>query len=998
MELLASWRDWPQRRGWYLAEHIPNVISVGPDAGRNLDERTFLRSIREHLDTEEWEALGLLVVQVEKRDPAVVAELRAKANRARAQELDEAQEAKWAERERKREVEAEGRRLRRAELARERDEQLAVKRAAAQAERDRIAALEAAKQEEHAREVRERAAKRRALLNGLAHELNARFLDASDWLTQNDPHGLIAEQEFQDAVADHVTSWCRRNLTMPNGSAFIPDLEQAAAIGTVRRHALVGARAGSGKTTTMVARSVFLIKACKVDPETIMMLAFNVAAADEMRDRLEKLLPGTRVPHVMTFHALAHRIVHPAQNLLLDQSDSMRALSRHVQDVVDDLIQSAATQGLVRDVMLAYFKRDWGRIISRGDNLSATDQVDYRRHLQDESIKGDFVKSYGEKMIANILFSNGIAGDGRDEQSYYGYEHGVRWNGRDYKPDFSVYDQSGKRRIVIEYFGVRGDPDYDEMAQDKREFWAGRDEVFLEYVPRDVAQPGFEGRLLADLRAAGAPLRRLSDEEVWHRIKKRALDRFTDAATTIIGRARQRRWVGDDLRREWTTYGFEDEDLDRFIGLSAQLLDAYNASLASNGKEDFTGLMWRAVDEVLDGTTSFGRGGQVEGHLSNLRHLVIDEFQDFSLMFYELLQAILQSTPDCRVMAVGDDWQAINEFAGSTTHYFTAFEKYFANPARLALTTNRRSAPALVSLGNAVMSGRGAPARAGRTEVGVIREYKADAFDPSPIEAAAFGEYDRQTPPLLRLIQNHRTMGRTVAVLTRRRRGIWNVKMNGDEQSFADFGSYGAYLRQILDVEDPEELRFNSTHGFKGQEADAVILLDVTQRNYPLIHPTWTLFQVFGDTVQTLTEAERRLFYVGVSRAHVHLDVVTANRDPSEFWGAARGSTRVIQGEWDSLSEVRLGSSDGRVEVRVYNSSVDDFDKSRDLLKRDRFRYRGGAATYWWRLIPEGEIDNNVLLEAPWAQQPGVRIEVWRDARLDFHHRVPGGRQAWAPF
>ena len=41
------------------------------------------------------------------------------------------------------------------------------------------------------------------------------------------------------------------------------------------------------------------------------MLAFNVAAADEMRDRLEKLLPQGRVPHVMTFHALAHRIVHP---------------------------------------------------------------------------------------------------------------------------------------------------------------------------------------------------------------------------------------------------------------------------------------------------------------------------------------------------------------------------------------------------------------------------------------------------------------------------------------------------------------------------------------------------------------------------------------------------------------------------------------------------------------------------------------------------------------
>ena len=164
----------------------------------------------------------------------------------------------------------------------------------------------------------------------------------------------------------------------------------------------------------------------------------------------------------------------------------------------------------------------------------------------------------------------------------------------------------------------------------------------------------------------------------------------------------------------------------------------------------------------------------------------------------------------------------------------------------------------------------------------------------------------------------------------------------------------------------PAEVRFSSTHGFKGQEADAVILLDVTQRNYPLIHPTWTLFQVFGDTLQTLTEAERRLFYVGVSRPHLHLDVVTSNRDPSDFWTEARESNPVVQGEWDSLPEVRLPGGDRHVEVRVYNSSVEDFDTSKELLKRDRFRFRGGTAKYWWRLVPDHEWDR-----APYSRHLG---------------------------
>ncbi|NEE01214.1 UvrD-helicase domain-containing protein [Phytoactinopolyspora halotolerans] len=955
IKLLASWRDWPEKRTWYLAEHIPDVISTGPEAGRNIEERVNLGVLHKHLDPEEWEALGLLLVQTDKHDQGPIAEFRAKANRDRAQVL------------------AEERKARAAENRRQRD-----------AERERIA--------------RERAAEKKQLMDRLHVEIEQRFLGTADWLRHNDPDHLITEDEYQRVVVDHITKWCRTTLTMPNGKAFVPDAEQALAIATSGRHALVGARAGSGKTATMVARSVFLIRACGVDPSSILMLAFNAAAADEMRHRLETMLPQGGIPHVMTFHALAHRIVHPSENLLFDQSESMRALSRYVQDVRDELMRTPGKEELVRDVMLAYFRRDWSRILERGDNLSAADQLAYRRHLQDESIKGDFVKSYGEKVIANILFSNGIAGDGRGAESYYGYEHDVRWNGQNYKPDFSIYDQNKKRRIVIEYFGLQGDPDYDQLSQAKREFWADRDEVFLEYFASDVAKPDFEERMLADLRAVGAPLHPLSDEELWHRIKKRALDRFTVATTTIIGRARQRRWTGNDLRQTWSSLGMDDPDLDRFIDLGAQLLDAYAASLAADAKEDFSGLMWRAVDEVRAGTTSFGRGGRVDGELSTLEHIVVDEFQDFSLMFFELLDAILQTAPKCRVMAVGDDWQAINEFAGSSTAYFSSFEAKFQDAARLALTTNRRSAPAIVTLGNTVMQGRGAPARAARTEPGHLREFTLDTFDPSPIEAAAFGEHDREAPALLRLIQDHRAEGRNVAVLSRKRRGTWTGNLNEDPRTFSEFTAYGAYLQKILDIEEPEELRFSSTHGFKGQEADAVILVDVTQRNYPLIHPTWTLFQVFGDTIQTLTEAERRLFYVGVSRPHMHLDVVTTNLDPSEFWTEARGSNAFIQGDWESLPEVRVPGADGHVEIRVYNSLVEDFDKSKELLKQDRFRFRGGTAKYWWRLVPADAWDSEGLLRAPWAQHPGVRIEAWRDSQRDFEHRVPGGRQAWGPF
>ena len=46
---------------------------------------------------------------------------------------------------------------------------------------------------------------------------------------------------------------------------------------------------------------------------------------------------------------------------------------------------------------------------------------------------------------------------------------------------------------------------------------------------------------------------------------------------------------------------------------------------------------------------------------------MIDEYQDFSLPFFRLVQALRTLYPELKLFAVGDDWQAINRFAGSDT-------------------------------------------------------------------------------------------------------------------------------------------------------------------------------------------------------------------------------------------------------------------------------------------------------------------------------------------
>lgn len=770
----------------------------------------------------------------------------------------------------------------------------------------------------------ERRGRRLTVLNQLKREFEERFLGARDWLLNADDGLLITDAEFDELAAKFVIDWCSEHLVWEEGRSsrrFIPSEEQARVIACVDRHALVEARAGSGKTATMVARIAFIVSHCGVEPQSILMLAFNRDAATEVSERLKLFLGEEQRPHVMTFHALAKRLVEPEQEIVCDERDGHQLQSALAQRVVDRLAGAPDTADLVRSAMLEYFEKDWPAILVPDDAGTASERLDYRAMLTSESIKGDWIRSYGEKRIANALFKNGFHGDGKladhktGEWSYF-YE---RWwtEGRQ-RPDFTIVAPDGEIRVVIEYFGLygRGFQKYDETVRWKREFWSGYagpvERLF--YHRADIVKDDFEDRLVADVRAflPEEEFDVLSPDDLWGRVQERVISQFALMTKTIIQKARQRRWGRSELLAEWERRKIVDGTLDKWNRLQADALQLYEEELKNGESIDFMGLMWLAVDRVAAGHSQFSSDRVGVGDLRQLRYVVVDEFQDFSDVFHELIQAILVAAPEVGLMAVGDVWQAINGFAGATAEYFTSFEQHFENAARLQLTTNRRSDLELVSLGNRLMEGRGKSAIAERADRGQITEWvlagdsSATAFIPSDDEKVWLGE-GRLTPALIRLIESHRRAGRSVAVLSRRRRSTWRIR--GERVTNID--AYGYRVGRLLDIESESDLRFSSVHAFKGQEADAVIVLNV--HDFPLLHPSWPLTQVFGDTVETLREDERNLFYVALSRARTHLDIVVSRETDDAFWPVSR----VSAGNWDMLPEVAPGASVDRVLITV---------------------------------------------------------------------------------
>lgn len=915
-KLIACWKEWDSNEEYYLTVLAPGIVRSDGSAQLTSNEKKIFTALRRLLSNEEWQQL-----------PSLIAQRRANMLR---------------------------------ELASDRE------RAKIQSEANRHRAEERARQKE---EEEARRAAKRPLISRIKDSFESDFLAADGVLAADPDAKLVSSDEYDELKTRFVRDWADKELRQPL------DFEQATAIAATGGDMLVMARAGSGKTRTLVTRALFLQKHCRVSPRALLLLAFNKKAAEQMKDRVTQAV-GDQSPHVMTFHALAHALVHPEEELVFDDASAgQHGLSREVQEVIDEHLRSKEYANHIRDLMLAHFREDWERIVDGGFQLTMDDFLAHRRALPRESLNGNYVKSFGEKVIANALFEHGVK---------YRYERNFRWNGINYRPDFTI-PNGPKVGVVIEYFGLKGDADYDEMSQKKRAFWKAHDGwQLLEYSPSDLAQKGvdaFVDSLLWDLQRAGISYERRSEEEIWRLVRRRALDRFTAAMKSFVSRCRKNNLTPEDLELMVTKHRACSTAEGLFLEVGVSVYRGYLDRLAAGWKEDFDGLMWRAVSQISNGRTRFTRDkGREQGDLSRIRFVMIDEFQDFSTMFFEFVGAIRSVNPDVQFFCVGDDWQAIYGFTGSDLRFFTHFAQYFRDTSQHYIATNYRSPKSVVAVGNALMRDRGAAAKPDRGDTGQVRLCKLDEFSPTALEEARHNG-DEITPAVLRLARGFLDREMDVVMLSRRNGLPWYVNYPDATVGISSgLERFAEHVRSFLPEDDRPRVTVSTAHRYKGLEKPAVIVLDATERSYPLIHPNWVFLRVFGDSIKAIEDEERRLFYVAITRAKDSLALVTENLRESSYLGDIRRDVRLDVLSWDELPPIP--SLDGaHLEIRVFNA----FDV-KDDLKKLKYRWKS-AEKYWYRSVLEESFSFDTLLSQPWVGDR-VRVEVWSEAGELLHRRV----------
>ncbi len=256
-------------------------------------------------------------------------------------------------------------------------------------------------------------------------------------------------------------------------------------------------------------------------------------------------------------------------------------------------------------------------------------------------------------------------------------------------------------------------------------------------------------------------------------------------------------------------------------------------------------------------------------------YIFVDEYQDFSLLFLNLIISLRKSYRETHLLCLGDDWQAINRFAGSDVEYFINFKKYFPEDCKkLFIPTNYRSGKKIVKNANYFMSK-------------ALKDYKGCKSGNK--EKSRIYYRDVQTfntnlkiPKMPLLLQNYlisileiikENPKKTIKILDRNN----DLNFKGwSLEKFADFVREQAVFNNFLDEKAAKELITESTiHRSKGLEADIVILIEIDAEKFPGKSKDGELFCVFGENEQTLFMDEARLFYVALTRPKEKLFILS---------------------------------------------------------------------------------------------------------------------------
>lgn len=671
---------------------------------------------------------------------------------------------------------------------------------------------------------------------------------------------LLIEKEYFDHLFDEIDS----NILL--------DEEQRKAILIDEDYSLIIAGAGSGKTTTMAAKVKYLIEKKDISPKKIILLSFTKKSTDDLNHLLNEQF-NLNV-EVLTFHKLGLNFLRNIYNRrpkIVGEGGLLTILSNYFVNIV-------FKDKLLLNQYLTYFNE---YLIIDKSAIDFSSYQEYYSHYMDlryekvknnlneeieklikhrvkigRTINGEMVKSEGEVNIANYLYLNSI--DYQYEKPYYF----PLPNGRVYQPDFTILNEE----IYIEYFGLatlKKDGSYiSEIEKYQKEIGMKRRTHLMYETDLVEIYGNYEedcdifSILDKELDKRKVVRKKKTEKEIFYRLMETSsiypYYKLINVVGNFIHYFKEMNYCVDDFKR--LIENTDNSKLKQQLYLICDMYNYYQNQLYEENCIDFQDMIHMAyerMDEIKE-----------KRKWIKYDYVIVDEYQDISTPRYNFLKKI-SDLFQAKIVAVGDDWQAIYSFSGSDIDLFTKFYELMGYAEIVKITNTYRNSQELIDLAGKFIA---------KNPLQIEKKLKSNKRLEKPVELVAYdyGEIDSNLPEMVdKLIKriyfnnpNHR-----ILLL-----GRFNSEVDELLDSKYFYRKFKKDDRIICCSTPKASIEFLTVHKSKGLGYDQVILLNSLNavkgfpsqmKDDPLL--AYLKSQKESDEKIEYPE-ERRLFYVAMTR------------------------------------------------------------------------------------------------------------------------------------
>ncbi|WP_287878556.1 UvrD-helicase domain-containing protein [Aquitalea sp.] len=706
------------------------------------------------------------------------------------------------------------------------------------------------------------------------------------------------------------------------------------------------AAAGSGKTSVMVGKIGYALMSRLFNDNEILALAYNRKAADELQERIDEQLGevlGRRVRvKADTFHAVGKAIyqaslpegIRPEVIPLdakrqADGEEDDQPGRRLFRKALDGLIAADSTFVELLVEWVAYYRHPEPVMEAFGEAEVAENEARYEKVCK-KAIRAKVaknkswapsiptlnpalsVRSGEEAKIANWLYLHDVP---------FRYEPEFRkdWpelmdmpltstgGRRPYLPDFVYTSTEHSYPIFHEHFGQdknrkaptwMGGEKYDRRADFKRGVfeekygWLRRQSKLMPFLETSSAQ-FHDGTIFEHLENA-LTKRKVPVQPVTAEKRQKVLAQFRESnelEDLLLKFVSLFRDSGLSFAELEEKAGDEPHRVRLFLKLIQPLVQAVEQTYQDAGAIDFPDMINKAV-HILRTTP--------ESVPFNYKFILVDEFQDIAKLRSDLVQALLDRFPvESILFCVGDDWQAINRFAGADIRTFLSYipdemrKRDGAVSHRSDLPVKPTRSTHVKKLSKTFRCAQGiadvSKQLVLRNLAQIDKEVCAEIYKRIEGAVRVVGHDDSGDARTAALVSELERIASLPSLIDKdgqaRPTGVFILTRNRKETMRPD-GCDSKTLKALAERFTPLlHIEHETMHGSKGLGRDFVIIVGMESgyKGFPGEFLPDPLFEMLLPALENTLEEERRLLYVALTRAKQQVVLLTVKSRPSEF-------------------------------------------------------------------------------------------------------------------